>query len=458
MHRILPLLLLAACANPPALDGPFTPDASTGGCGLPDYTWAPMPGMGEVIDWQYADSLSYDKATLQTVLRQGGITAFQPKYGVRVYYVRYRTQDHGQPVEATGFVSFPDVDTQQVFPTVLWLHGTSGFNDDCAPTAQGLAGAAGNLILSSQGLVVAAPDYLGMAGWGEPSGMLHPWVVPEPTAIASLDSLRALWQFSDQRLDPPNHAVAEHRYVIWGASEGGAATLWADRYAMHYLPGAEEVAAVAAVPPTDLLGIAKHATSHFESATAAAAALLVSQHDWYQGTAPLTDVLQPDIASALPDAMRNSCGDGGVFDGLTSADQIFTSDVLSAAQSGQVDTLQPWGCYLQQGTLHDTTIPRGQDAPVLFIVSQNDDLVVADVERADVPVLCDQGYTLDYLECAGVQHAEGAALSLPYQLTWLQDRLAGVPLPSDTCTVRAPVDCSQFGLTGHGSGMRSKTR
>jgi hypothetical protein len=86
-------------------------------------------------------------------------------------------------------VSFPVTDGD--VPIVLWTHGTQGFVDACGSTAQGLSGGAGNLFLATLGYAVAAPDYLGMNGWGEPSGFLHPYIAPEPKAVASLDAVRA---------------------------------------------------------------------------------------------------------------------------------------------------------------------------------------------------------------------------------------------------------------------------
>ena len=50
---------------------------------------------------------------------------------------------------------------------------------------------------------------------------------------------------------------------------------------------------------------------------------------------------------------------------------------------------------------------------------------------------------IEHLECAGAAHSEGAVKSLPYQIEWMADRLAGVPLEG-TCEINAPIDCDQF--------------
>ena len=82
-------------------------------------------------------------------------------------------------------------------------------------------------------MVVVAPDYFGMNGWGEGSDMTHPYGVAEPTAIASLDSLRAVMDLSKIRDIP---VPDKDKLVIWGASEGGFAALWSDRFLPHYAP------------------------------------------------------------------------------------------------------------------------------------------------------------------------------------------------------------------------------
>ena len=80
-------------------------------------------------------------------------------------------------------------------PSYSWLHPTMGFFDVCAQTALGIEGAAFPILFASMGFVVVAPDYLGMAGWGEPSPGVHaalwadryaPHYAPEFTAIGSI--------------------------------------------------------------------------------------------------------------------------------------------------------------------------------------------------------------------------------------------------------------------------------
>jgi hypothetical protein len=92
-----------------------------------------------------------------------------------------------------------------------------------------------------------------------------------------------------------------------------------------------------------------------------------------------------------------------------------------------------------------TAVARVDDDPLLVIEAELDDLVWAAPNRDDVPLLCAQGYEIEYQECAGAGHTDGAVQSLPYQWQWLQARLAGRPL-TGTCVVNAPVDCTALTL------------
>ena len=164
-----------------------------GGCGLPEYPIVDTADMGQVLD--HAFVIEFEPATIDGLLKAQGFDALTPvQYGARVYKIRYTTQDRGEMVEATGFVSLPVGATVEERPVVLWAHGTTGFTDKCAPTAAS-DGYVVPALLAALGYVSVAPDYLGMNGWGEPSGFIHPYIVPEPTAIATLDSLRALVRF-----------------------------------------------------------------------------------------------------------------------------------------------------------------------------------------------------------------------------------------------------------------------
>jgi hypothetical protein len=433
-----------------------TPDAEPprpllplGGCGTAEYSLLPLAQMGRIVNWEYMTGLSVNASFIAAALEDGGIEGFTPEYGVHVYRLRYVTQDKGREVETTGLLSYPRVETSRTFPTVLWMHGTTGFNDACAPSALGFEGAIGNILLSSLGYVVMSPDYLGMNGMGASAGFLHPYLQAEATAFASLDGLRALQRFERGEGDPDLVGRHARETVLWGGSEGGFAAFWSDRYWKGYAPSFDLVATVAIVPPTDLLALAVKGVDEPRPTTGALAATLVALNQWHGDLADLSTVLTDEpphsLASRLPEIMATECGDGDAFDGLTEVSQIYRQAYVHAVLEEDWDSIEPWSCYLRLGTLNRTEIERGHDTPVFFVVSGADNLVVAETQRKDFGVLCDMGYRMEYLECADASHSKGAVQSLPGQLAWVEKRLAGEPLSDAVCRMGEAVACDQTG-------------
>ncbi|HGG56756.1 MAG TPA: hypothetical protein ENK31_03045, partial [Nannocystis exedens] len=362
------------------------------------------------------------------------------KSGARLYLIRYVTQDRGIAVEATAYVATP-TDLTGELPAAVWHHGTSGFNDSCGPTADSEAGFV-PLLMASMGLIAVAPDYLGMNGWGAPSGMLHPYVVAEPTAIASLDSLRALHRFATGEGDTELEVEPSTQTLLWGASEGGFAAFWADRYAPHYAPEFEIAAVVAAVPPTDTTALTRYATSGISPATGALAAALATGHDWYEFEKPLSDVLVAPWDTDLKDILMSECS-FSEFDNIANVDEVYTQWIRDSLADNDIEALGDWGCMLEQATLHSSVIERISDTPVLVTLGELDDLVYTPTVRNDIPTLCKQGYEIEVIECAGAGHSEGAIFSLAYQRDWAFARLAGEPL-GENCIINDPVDCSML--------------
>lgn len=443
LRSLLPLLLACNPQADKAVDdtaaAPFVPDVATGGCGMPDYDWAPLEDMGALVEAELVDGYTLSATAISTLLEAYGAGQFAPvPYGSRVYQVRYVTQDRGQAVEATAFLAFPDVPEATKVPLLTWTHGTTGFTDACAPTALGLEGAAWPIVFSSLGYAIAAPDYLGMNGFGDPAGFLHPYLQPEPTAVATLDAMRALLRLaeSEGELATPD----PDRVVMWGPSEGGFAALWADRYAPHYAPEFNIVATAAPVAPTDVRGLAVRGATVFGPPTAAIAATMLVMNQWHGDVGDLSDVMVEPFASELAAALGEGCSTD-IADGITAIDQILAPAYIEAAETGDWQAVSPFDCYAEQATLNASAVPMARATPTLLVTGETDDLVPSDVIVPDLGVLCAQGMNIEAHTCAGLGHVDSATTSLPYQLDWIKARLEGQAM-TGACEFQAAEDCA----------------
>ncbi len=425
---------------------PITP----GGCGLPAYDWLPTVGMGEVISFE-EDVLSPMTAEGVDVFLGAMTESLVPApYGVRIYRIRYTTQDKGQAVEATGLVGIPwnEEDPPAELPVALWLHGTTGFEPECAPSAMGIEGTGFLLLFAAHGYVTAAPDFIGLDGDVDapvPAEVKHFYIGLEQAGIGSLDALRATHRLVNDELGLK--VTANRDVVIWGASQGGHAAFATNLLAPYYAPEFDYRALVAMVPATDMVGLSAYSLSEFRFATRSMASFWVTAHTWYEGTEPWTDVFTDSdpnwFATEWPAQVFDDCDAMDVLRDATGVAGVFDASWLAESLGDPDASWDPWYCYLEDNSIATARIPLYQDIPTLFVLGEHDDLVYPPVERDDFDRLCAMGYRMEYLECAGAEHTDAAIWSLVDQHAWVRDRLDDIPLdPATLCQRSAPVHCA----------------
>lgn len=410
-------------------------------CGQPAFAWISDPSLGDVT--QTANEQSSTGGSLSLLVAASGVTQTGPLLDVTVEQFAYKTQDRGASIDASGLIAFPSgATTQTSYDTLLVLHGTAGFTDSCAPSsdpnARPLISA-----LAALGYIVVAPDYIGLRALEGPTGFLHPYLVAQPTAIASLDAVRAAQKLVDAR---PEGVCASKRFVTLGGSQGGLAALWIDRLAPYYAPELESDGVIATVPPADLVGETNRALTQDVPASENAAAFFAASSDWYGTRGVLSQALVPPLDVDVPDAMAQSCDPSALLDGK-SLDQIFTSQLLAAgASDAGIVSDDPWGCLVSKNGLTTTTIARrASTAPgygILFVLGESDTLVSTPTERVAFQTLCGQGMHMQFLECAGASHTKVTAWALPEIVDFARDRFAGkTPDSAIDCQLADPVTC-----------------
>jgi hypothetical protein len=414
---------ILACAPEEADTAVSPPDVPPSTCG-DTYTFLPTTTMGEVVDSEYVEEWSLDVDTLRSVVALGGIGDTSViQHGVHAWRIRYRTQDRGREVEATALVAVPD--TAVDAPSVLYLHPTTGFEDFCAPSGRDLTWAGVPLAFAGMGYAVVAPDYLGQNGFGPEADFLHPYLGAEPTAIASLDALRALWRFSE--VDAPSR-----RTLLLGASQGGGGTLWAQRYASAYLPEAELIGNMMSVPVLDLVGMAEQAAAELSVASVGEPFILYALAEWYGLDLDITEVIPPDQLARVEEAIATDCPSAEVPADITSLDQVYTQAWMDALATGDLSAWDPWSCLLADSSVGSAPVGHTVDVPIFAIFGGADDVSLGDVQAAAADTLCAEGEQVVAWQCEGLGHTDTVVATADAQVAWMAARAAGEPF-TDAC-------------------------
>ncbi|MBN1945748.1 MAG: alpha/beta fold hydrolase [Bradymonadales bacterium] len=416
-------------------------------CSMAPYDILPPDRMGEVIDWHNDPVFDLTPAVVRAMLSEyQDIGLPEIAYGCRVVHFRYRTQDRGQEVEATGVLGLPANAAlpEEPMSFAVFMHGTTGFSDPCAPSRDPMDAPPQACLLAALGYVAVLPDYIGMVGGGDPSTVRHAYLVGEQAAIGSWDALRASERLLDD--DLAGTVEVDRRVILWGGSQGGHAALYTELVGPYYAPEYEVPGVVAAVPPTDLVALARLGMESLSPPTEGLVAMLTANRLWYGAPEDLTGLFTNADPIYLAENAESivypddTCDPG---EGLTadSVDDLFLPTFIDAVLEERFDDIQPWTCYLAESSLVSTSVPRLRDTPTLVVYSENDDLVVTAPHRLAFDRLCEMGYILEYLECAGAGHSEGAVWSLPEQIAWINSRLAGEPLDSGAVCQRGAAVC-----------------
>ena len=217
------------------------------------------------------------------------------------------------------------------------------------------------MLFASLGYVVAAPDYVGMNGWAEPSSLICIRILPQnrqrsPHSIAQERCSSKLRNKSGSpnliRLGPSYTARARVVLPPWlliGTPK---------RLAPEITP----VVVMAAVPPTDLRELAVRGTGVLSETSSGLAAILTTMAQWYD-TPPLETVLQEDFATSVEQLLGSTCYDFSYGD-PESVTEIFQPTFIDAVQDRRWDDIAPWGCILEENSPRTLPIQGDSDAVI----------------------------------------------------------------------------------------------
>jgi pimeloyl-ACP methyl ester carboxylesterase len=405
-HRaILALsLVLAACSTPPSPSVAPSTLASPSASALPSPSASVAAGLPLAAD----PSLYYPTAEVTALARPGQlilVEEIKAPTGTRAWFIVHgSTGLDGKPVAVSGIVLAPsEAPAEGGYPVVAWAHGTTGVADVCAPSRSGLDNIPAEVLaLVTKGYVVTATDYEGLGTAG-----VHPYLVGISQGRSVLDSIRAVQTLPDA------HAGTEA--VVIGLSQGGHAAIWSAELAPSYAPGLSLLGALAASPPTDLVGWETWAFGEAAKGT------------FDRASAPL---LLFGVWNAVYDAPLSFLTNEGRQSALAGRDACDPTPVSSTPYLRDPAKDAIWGNLLARNSpgLAQTGVP------IRVVSATSDEAVQYDTQVAGVQVMCRIGDSVELRTIAGGHDASMGSPSAWNDVTeWITDRFAGVEAVT-TCT------------------------
>ena len=332
--------------------------------------------------------------------------------GATTYRVLYRSTGlDNKPILVSGVVIVPPGDPPPGGrPIVAWAHPTSGVVPRCAPSLaiflfeqiQGLRS------FVRDGYVVAATDYPGLGTPGP-----HPYLVGTSEARAVIDSVRVAATLPG--------AGGGKKFVVWGHSQGGHASLFTGIIAKTYAPELDLLGVAAAAPATDLATLMNEDIDSVGGKNITAMTLWSWQRVF---DANMDKVVDPRAMPAI-DQLAQECIEGP-FDlrrrQLT--EQPLEQYFLTTKHPSDVE---PWRTLLAENS--PGALPP--EIPVFLAQGTDDVIIHPEVTKDYAAKLCKAGSKVHLLLMPNIGHGRAAQASTQDMLEWTSDRFAGKPAPDD---------------------------
>ena len=186
--------------------------------------------------------------------------------------------------------------------------------------------------------------------------------------------------------------------------------------------------------------LATYGVQNFSDATAGIAAVQLMGRKWYGANADMdSELLHEVLLEPFWEGIEEACEDFGQYLQVSSLDEVFVEDYATSIANENWEDVQPWSCFLEESTLAESKIPYESDAPIFILTGDEDSLVIADTVKESMPKLCDLGYQIEYHQCLNLNHVEAAVDTLPMQLQWIEDRIAGISIESYCVNTEAEI-------------------
>jgi acetyl esterase/lipase len=342
-----------------------------------------------------------------SIIRTERLEVYPP--GVRGYRILYRSTGlNGQPIAVSGVIAMPDRKAANR-PIVAWAHPTTGVARKCAPSLHHapLDTIPGLKEMMANGYVVTATDYPGLGTAGQ-----HPYLIGVSEGRAVLDSVRAARAFAE--------AEAGQHFAVWGHSQGGHAVLFAGELAASYAKELKLVG-VAAAAPASLLGQLFDDDLKTTAGHGLTALTLTAWSKLYDMS--LETVVEPGAIDNV-EKIGAECL-AGFSD--TVIDIAAVEHLKGKFLRADPVTTPPWSKVVAintPGQMH-------AGAPVFIAQGSGDKVVDPPVTTEFATKLCNQGTHVRFFEVPDATHQIIANVSAAAAVSWMADRFAGAPPPTN---------------------------
>lgn len=344
-----------------------------------------------------------------TLLRAEEFTRGVPPgaQGWRILYTT--THGDGSAAVASGLVVVPASDASEAAPPVIaWHHGTTGFDEACAPTLAAAPFESGALFVAgdviAEGWALVMTDYIGLGTTGP-----HPYLVGEDSARAELDAVRAARQLEG--------VVLADETVAWGHSQGGGAALWTGAIAEAYAPDVPLAGVAALAPASDLIGLVR-GLDDVPGGSVFASYVLAGYAGAYADVR-YGDYLRPGAEVTVRQmATRCLAAPGMLVSVLT---------LLALSEDPDVLAADPASGALGQ-RLRENVPPATTTVPVLLGQGEADSLIARDMQDDFAAAQCAAGVPVDYRTYPGLDHiplVERGSAAIAELWAWTRQAFAG---------------------------------
>jgi len=332
----------------------------------------------------------------------------------RILYVSERPD--GARAVSGGMIFIPDSPAPaQGRPVVAWEHGTLGMGDACVPSRS--TDPTADMFtfvgpMMAQGWVIVATDYVGLGTPGP-----NQYLVAQSEVRDVVNAVRAAQKMPE--------ADAGDRYVTFGHSQGGHASIWTGHLGPEYAPELELLGVAAAAPALDLSEIA---SAQWDTAVGwVIGSDLIESWPTYYSDLPVDSVL----TNAGRDASQRLAAECIKQSGL---------EALVREKFGQqIFAFNPLENLAWKDSMLAQTPPvMPADMPVFIAQGTADEVVLPWPNAMIQEKWCDAGSTISMLWMGDVNHQQAAHVSGPAAVDWIADRFAGRPA-GRSCDIAPPV-------------------